>query len=320
MSLALRAPSLFVRSWNDFFHAPLDLRICALVRIGYAALVLVWLAVLYPDLAAFFTDDGLLPLNAAGGLMPGGAWSVLAWLPQDAVWVGAAYGMAVAHALFLLVGLASRINAAAVFVWIVSFCNRNPLIMDGEDAVFRLIGFYLLVMPCGACWSLDAWLARWRMERQEGDAFRSSQSARKGSAWGLRLLQVQMCVIFLSAAICKLQQPEWRDGTAMYYTSRLSDYFGRFPTPDFLWQSPELVALLTWSVIAVELVIPLAIWWRPARLPALAAFHLANEYAMHLFLFHWIMLVGWASFLTGRDLEWMGCLFRARRNGPLQPS
>jgi hypothetical protein len=114
-----------------------------------------------------------------------------------------------------------------------------------------------------------------------------------------------MCVIFLSAACCKLQSPAWRDGTAIYYVARLDDYFGRFPTPDLLWQTPWIVALITWGTIAIELLVPLAIWWRPARLWALLAallFHLANEYTMHLFLFHWIMLAGWASFLTGDDL------------------
>lgn len=92
----------------------------------------------------------------------------------------------------------------------------------------------------------------------------------------------------------------------MYYVSHLTDYFGRFPTPDFFWQTPSVVRLITWGVIAAELLIPLLIWWRGARLWALAAallFHLTSEYSMFLFLFHWIMLVGWASFLTGDDLD-----------------
>jgi hypothetical protein len=35
--------------WNEFFHGPQDVRVCAAVRIAYAAVLVVNLAVLYPD-------------------------------------------------------------------------------------------------------------------------------------------------------------------------------------------------------------------------------------------------------------------------------
>ena len=298
-----RFPSRLAAAWNDFFHGPLDRRVCAVVRIGFAALVLVWLAVLYPDLARWFGRDGVLPPTVSAKVMPGGAWTVLTLLPRGDGWLHAAWGVAVAQALLLLVGLGSRFNALGVFVWVVSFVHRNGLILDSEDTVFRLVGFYLILMPCGACWSVDAWL---RARRGIIHDRASLSTICRGPAWGLRLLQLQMSVIFLSAGLCKLQSAAWRDGTAMYYVARLDDYFGRFPTPDFLWQTPWVVGLITWSVIAAELTIPLLLWWRKTRRWALAvavAFHLANEYSMHLFLFHWIMLVGWASFLTGDDLS-----------------
>ncbi|HUE73673.1 MAG TPA: HTTM domain-containing protein [Pirellulaceae bacterium] len=292
-----------VSAWNRFFHADVDLRACAVVRIGYAALVLVWLAVLYPDLSTWYGEEGVLPLATAEKTMPGGAWTLLAIFPKSLAWLYAAYAMAIVHALLLLAGFASRLNAAALWVWIVSFCHRNEVILDAEDTVFRLIGFFLVLMPAGAGWRLRIGDCGLRI---------ASSPIRNGSpAWALRLLQIQMCVIFLSAAAAKLESAEWRDGTAMFYVSRLTDYFGRFPAPDFLWQTPWCVRTITWGVIAAELAIPVLIWLPPARRWALAAavaFHLANEYTMHLFLFHWIMLVGWASFLTGDDLDAIGRL------------
>jgi hypothetical protein len=302
MTALRHVPARLAAAWNGFFHVPLDLRVCALVRISYAALVLIWLAILYPDLAAWFSEEGVLPLTVAKKVMPGGAWTVLALLPRGDVWLTSAWVIAVVQALLLLVGFGSRLNAAGVFVWVVSFAHRNGLILDSEDTVFRLIGFYLILIPCGACWSVDAWLR----SRHAPRAVPSDGTRSVPPTWGLRLLQIQMCVIFLSAALCKLQSAAWRDGTAMYYVARLDDYFGRFPTPDVLWDTSWIVGLITWGTIIVELIVPLAIWWRPARLAALAAalaFHLVNEYTMHLFLFHWIMLVGWMSFLTGDDLN-----------------
>jgi uncharacterized membrane protein YphA (DoxX/SURF4 family) len=293
-------------AWDEFFFAPQDLRTCALIRMGYAALVLIWLAVLWPDLSRWYAADGLLPAHAAERIAPPGSWSLLQHLPPGPAWLYGAWLLATAHGAMLLVGFGSRLNAAAVFVWIVSFCHRNEVILDSEDSVMRLVGFYLVLMPCGGRWSLDALLRRRHTPRAALVGGIPSVPAARSAAWGLRLLQIQMCIIFLSAGLSKLFSPQWQDGTAMYYVARLTDYFGRFPTPDFFWETPWVVRLITWSVIAAELAIPLLIWWKPARLWALAAvllFHLANEYTMHLFLFHWIMLVGWASFLTGDDLD-----------------
>ena len=39
------------------------------------------------------------------------------------------------------------------------------------------------------------------------------------------MLQIQMAVIYFSAAILKFQGDAWFEGTAMYYVSRLDDYF-----------------------------------------------------------------------------------------------
>lgn len=303
-------------AWNRFFHAPLDLRVCAFVRIAYAVLVLIWLAILLPHLTQWYGNDGLLPLVAARKVLPPYQWSLLEWLPQDDFALYAAYTAAIVQTLLLLVGCFSRLNAACVFVWVFSFANRNYLILDSEDAAFRLVGFFLILMPCGACWSVDSWL-RTRGGLPAGPGHVASPP--RGPAWGLRLLQIQMCVIFLSAGLSKLEAPQWRDGTAMYYVSRLDDYFGRFPTPDFLWQTPWIVRGMTWGVIAIELVIPVVIWWRPARrwaLAALLAFHMANEYAMYLFLFHWIMLVGWSAFLTGDDVDLVSRFLGRRRLAP----
>jgi hypothetical protein len=181
-------------------------------------------------------------------------------------------------------------------------------IIEGEDFVFRLIALYLILMPCGGAWSLDAWIMRWR---RGGDA--SPNYLRP--AWGLRLLQIQMAVIFLSAGLYKLGTEAWFDGTAMYYVSRLDDYFGRFPVPTWIFDSPWAVALLTWSVVAGELLIPVFIWFRETRRIALIAavlFHLGNEWTMHLFLFHWVMLAGWISFVQPGDFRW-------RRTPNLEP-
>jgi hypothetical protein len=298
--------------WNDFFHRPLDTRIAAIVRIAYAAVLLVNLLVLLPDLALWFTDQGVLPTTVSRELRRGWDWSLLWHVPGTIGAVRICFFVFLLQAALLLVGLFSRLNAACVLAWLISFQNRNAQILDGEDSVFIVIALCLALMPCGHCWSIDrhvrGWLCRLRgSEPAADDCLRP--------AWGLRLLQFEMALILISAGLWKLAGEPWLDGTALYYVARLEDFFPRFPTPAWLFDNPWQVAAMTWSVLALELLAPLLIWFRETRrwtLLIVILFHLANEYTMNLFLFHWVMLVGWLSFVTPDDWAWIA---RGKREG-----
>jgi uncharacterized membrane protein YphA (DoxX/SURF4 family) len=165
--------------------------------------------------------------------------------------------------------------------------------------VLRLLSFFLIFMPLAEVWSVDAWL--------EGRGKKAEQPYQsQSSPWALRLLQCFMVLVMLATGLWKLAGEPWRDGTALYYVARIDDLFGRFPVPHYLFDTPWTVRAMTWSVLYVELAIPFLIWIPKARrfsLLVLLAFHLSNEWAMHLFLFHWIMLCGWMSFLKKEDLD-----------------
>jgi uncharacterized membrane protein YphA (DoxX/SURF4 family) len=304
--------------WQRFFHAPIDARRLALVRIGFAVVMLVNFSVLYPDLETWYGEQGLYPSEAAESHALPQQWTLLRWIsptnPAAESWLHGLFWLTIASAAMLLVGFLSQLNALVLFVMLVSWQNRNPVILDGEDTVMRLVGFYLLLMRSGRAWSVDSWLARTILRRP-------TDVCPLAPAWPLRLLQLQMVVIFIAAALYKLGGLSWIDGTALSYVCRLNDTFGRFPVPDFVFETPLLVRLMTWSVIAVELIAPLFLWFKETRRSALlliVLFHLANEYTMSLFLFHWIMLVGWTSFLTSYDLPFS--LLSSRRDKSPQPA
>jgi hypothetical protein len=308
------------RCWQAFFHVPCDARVCAAIRITYATLVLIHLGVLYLDLDLWFTESGVLPLESAQKVASPYSWSLLTMLPGTSQVVHACFWVAVAHAVFLLIGLLPRLNAFGLFLWIASFQVRNDIINDGEDCLMRLMGFFLIWLPSGKCWSANAVVARWwnvgwlRVAKRTasaaqpwsaGDAH-SHPSACFAPGWPLRLLQIEMAAMFFSSALMKLAGEAWLDGTALYYVSRLDDFFGRFPVPAWLFDSPWSVALITWSVVTVEISIPILIWFRETRrlcLVLLLAFHLCNEWTMNLFLFHWLMLCGWMAFVTPEDVS-----------------
>ena len=305
LKLALRSAA---DCWHAFFHAPSDARVCALVRITFAVLVLVNLAVLYPDLDHWFTAGGVLPAEASRETASPYHWSLLWLLPDTPAAVHTCFWIAITSTVLLGLGLFPRLNALALFLWLISFQVRNTQITDGEDDVFKMIAFCLIWMPSGHCWSLDALIRRWRQLEHEPlptaiDHFAATP------AWGLRLLQIEIAFVLFSAGTIKLEGEPWLHGTALYYVARLDDYFGRLPIPDWPFDTPGVIALLTWSVLAVELSVPILIWFRETRracLLALLLFHLGNEWTMNLFLFHWIMLCGWLAFVTADDLNLLG--------------
>ncbi len=204
--------------------------------------------------------------------------------------------------MVLIFGAWSRINAVCVLAWLISFQHRNPIICDSEDIVSRLIGWYVVLMPTNLAWSVDAWRRR--------PALATPVMA---PAWGLRLLQLQMSAIFLGAAWQKLGGDPWRDGTAMFYVTQLDDYFGRTPLPEWFHETPWIMKGMTWSSIAIEIIVPIGVWFRQTRVPMLLlalAFHLSTDLMMHLFLFHWLMLVGWSAFVLPQDFAWLGRILR----------
>ncbi|MFN0021826.1 MAG: HTTM domain-containing protein [Pirellulaceae bacterium] len=299
-----------IAAWNRFFHEPSDPRIPALIRMGVAGLLLVNLIAWFPYLEMWFGDTGVLPGDVWRNpdeqtSVLARQWSLLAMVPRGHFALQACFWIFALQSVCLLCGFASRFSAASVFVWLVSFQNRNQLILDGEDDVLRLISFFLIFMPLAEVWSVDAWLRRRSSKVKSGDATEPTYQSHC-SPWAQRMLQYVMVLVMLATGLWKLSGEHWRDGTALYYVARIDDLFGRFPVPHYLFDTPWTVRAMTWCVLYVELAIPFLIWVPKARrfaLFVLLGFHLSNEWAMHLFLFHWIMLCGWMSFLKKEDLD-----------------
>lgn len=280
-----------IARWNAFWFADRDPRLASVLRIGYGALLLVNLAVWAPDLRLWFTESGLLPAAAAREIVNEHAPTILGWVASDA-WPIACYVALVVAAALLTIGWRTRAAAIAVFLGLTWFQNRNYAIVDGEDTLFRLFAFYLALCPAGWAFSLDA--------------RRRDPAAAPPVPWALRLFQIQIAVVYLSSAIEKSTGADWTSGHALYYVARLDDSFGKLPVPSALFASLTATKLMTWAVLAVEWTLPILLWLRPTRRWAIVfaiGFHLAIEYTMNLFLFHWLMILGILAFSEFAELR-----------------
>lgn len=283
-----------VTIWDRFLFRSCDPRIVPLIRIGFALLLLIQLSIFWIDAHYWFTDAGVLRTDTAKGMLSETDWSLLYILPSTIEAVRLCLGIMMLHVILLLVGFYSRFQATAIFIWLVSFQNRNPIIMDGEDTVFRIFAFILIWLP------LDHYYAL-----RSTSITKSPVSLDYSSAWALRLMQVQMTALYASTFLSKLQGNTWHDGSALWYVSRMTDNYGRF-IPASLFDIYAVSAVATWGTLFIEAALPIALWIRPLRKWAILAgfaLHLGIEISMNLFLFQWIMMLGLLSFVVPREWE-----------------
>ncbi len=206
------------------------------------------------------------------------AWWIRAlrsWQEDEALLLFA-MGLWIGSTSFLLLGCGTRLAAIATWVLSMSFANANPNLDNAGDTIRAIVLFYLMMCPCGAVWSVDAFLRRLvRRQPQSGPVF--------VHPWPIRLLFVQMIFIYFMNGLYKLMGPNWLDGTSLHYVlgdvvlTRFSPFMLEIPS----WLSRGM----TWSVLAWEVSFPLLVLWKWSRRAALimgVLFHLGIFATMEL--------------------------------------
>ena len=284
-----------VRSWNAFFFTPQSPTPVALYRIIYGLLVIADLALLHGDWLTWFGANGLVRVDTLRKLAPRIDLDLI-WIPlYYDVWIQAFYWVFLLFAVFLTVGFLSRFSSVVVYVFLNAIIRRDFYITNGGDFLLRFMGFFLMFAPSGAAMSIDRLLRIWRgkegLERQTC------------WPWAQRMLQIQAALVYLSAFCWKTLGSDWRDGTALYYTTRIVQ-FQRFPMPTL--ENGILLRLATWSALFIELAVGALVWVRKLRYWILllgVCLHLSIEYSMNLPLFQWIIMAGYVTFIDPADLS-----------------
>jgi hypothetical protein len=275
-----------VDAWTRFWFDPVETSTFVLFRLAFGLVAVGYTISLAPALFAFYSDDGILPSQPTykGTL----AWGLLGWFPSDAA-VLLFYFLLLIAAIALLVGFQTRVAALVFFVCLISFGRRNPWVLNSGDLLVQVLAFYMLFMPAGLAVSVDRWL---REPRGIWD-FPSR------AIWPLRLVQVQVSILYIAAVWAKVRGVTWNDGTAVSYAFRIED-ISRFPVPDFVTDSLVIANLLTFGTLAVELSIGILVWNRVLRPWVLllgVGLHLGIDYAVRVGFFSYAVLVAYVAFV-----------------------
>lgn len=287
--------------WNRFFYQPQSPAPLAVYRILLGCLLLANGLLLAPDLYTILGERGMMSaatLHAYSGTR----FNLLLVLPQQNGWLLGVFVLYLAAALLLTVGLWSRASAALVFITLASMQQRNPLVLHSGDTFLRVVSFLFIFAPIGAMYSVDHWLATRR-----GVAVASKPCL---SPWAQRLIQYQFTLVYLAGVMWKLQGHTWVDGTALYYTSRLEEFW-RFPVP-YLYQHMWSIKLLTWYALFVEFALATAIWVADFRYYVITMgilLHLGIEYSMNIPIFELTMIATLVTFVdpphVEKAVEWL---------------
>jgi hypothetical protein len=278
-------------AWTAFFHTPEPPLTIALFRILFGLVTLASALLYVPHASLWLGHAGTLSHERWEAIYGGALFSLFRWLPPGRGSIRAIFAVHLSAAICLVLGLATPLSAAIVFVTLTSIHHRHPEVTHGGDSLMRMMSFLLIFSPAGDAWSLDAILA-------------GASAPAPSSPWVLRLLQLQISFVYFQSFVAKLEGETWRQGTAVYWVWMVSDY-RRWPVPvafRTLWWS----RLATWSTLAIEFALGPLVWIRELRYPLVAAaavFHLGLEVLMNLQLFGAIMLAGLATFISPYDLE-----------------
>ncbi len=241
----------------------------------------------------FFAPDGYVPLSLAPSL---GKYTV-SWLHlfnyealSGLPFLYAGYLLMLVAAGFLVIGKYEKYAAPVAYILLLSFLGRNPALSYGGTDVlqFLLLAVVLLSLP----------------------------GKKQAEKWPIVLVQFQFAVLYLSAAISKMQVPEWFNGTKMFFG--MSDPTFSYINPNFLLSVPALLAFITWYGFMSEIGFTFLIWSKGTRRFALAMvvlLHVGIALTMNVHLFSEVMLLGFTALLTESESTWLLERLRAAKTG-----
>ncbi len=242
-------------AWCAFWFTPSPAYTLGLVRMVFGAVVVVWALAMLPDLYRVLGEQGVAPEYPR----PDYQWSVFEIWPGDtALLIG--WVLLLVSATALIVGWHARFAAVVVFVLVQSFVRRGVYIVNAGDSIITIVALILALCSCGAALSLD--------QRRRTGSFWSAQTR---APWPIRLMQVQLSMIYLVTVQAKLAGKSWADGSAVFYAWRTDGRWALLPAPEWLATNAILVNAVTWGTLVIELAIAILVWNRRWRFWVLAA-------------------------------------------------
>ncbi len=246
-----------VTRWNKFWFKESSGRPEALFRIAFSTILLFDILGFRDRLDFFFSNQELHIPSILDPLYSSFTIHIL-------------YVFWIFTLLFLIAGFFTRISAVLNLFFVIYFIGcRHEVISHATDWIMQPMAFYLALMESGARLSLDK-----KYRRNPQKSF---------SVWPVRLAQIHLAVMYFTAGLFKIIDPEWINGHALRETlmNPILSYF------DFGWLEPHkfLLVFINYAIIAWELTFPAQLIFKKIRRRALiiaVIFHVLIAFAIRV--------------------------------------
>lgn len=312
---------------------PLSLYATAVLRIGYGLLYLGFLLREFPHRDEIWGPGSPWTPELAAELYDQTGWASILALSDSRTYFELCYALAVVVSALFALGWRTRAMSVLFALLVASFHSRSIFMTDGGDNLILLMAFYLVLTACGRRWSLDA-----RRAARHGAAGDGRTTAPTGQLrWarttlvtvlhncGLIVIAVQVCFLYGSAGLYKVQGGTWGGGTALHYVLNL-DLFRPWPAlSQIADEQTVLLAITGYATVLLQVAFPFVLFGRLKYpvLTMLLGMHIGIAVLMGLPLFSGAMIVADLIFLPDRFYLALGHLCRrlARREPrPTSPS
>lgn len=288
-------------TWNRFWFTPALPHTLALLRILAGGMLfythLVWTLALDDFLGptSFITSDVSRALHRDNVV-----WSYL-WYIDSPLALRITHFVGLAVFALLTLGCWTRVMSVLACIMTLSYCHRLNGALFGLDQVNAMMAMYLMLGPSGAVYSLDRWRA---LRRGAAPSVRATISANIA----IRLMQTQLCIIYLFGGIGKLRGEMWWDGSAVWYAFASYEY----QSLDMTWLAnwPWVIALMAHVTVFWETFYFALVWNRLSRPLALllaVCVHGGIALCLGMVTFGTAMIIANASFLPPERVRtWLG--------------
>ncbi|MCX4408707.1 MULTISPECIES: HTTM domain-containing protein [unclassified Streptomyces] len=306
---------------------PISLYAAAVLRIGYGFLYLAFLLREFPHRNEIWGPGSPWTPALAKQLFDQTGWASILTLSDSRAYFEVCYTAALVTSALFMLGWRTRAVSVLFAVVVTSFHARAIYMTDGGDTLILLMALYLVVTACGRRWSLDARRTRLRasagktvrlpLDQASGELRRHLRDARLTVITvlhncGMLVIAAQVCFLYGSAGLYKVQGASWGNGTALHYALNL-DVFQPWPELSALADEHDvLIAITCYLTVLLQVAFPFVLFGRLKYLvlTMLLGMHVGVVVFLGLPLFSGAMIVADAVFLPDRFYRYLGQLWR----------
>ena len=286
-------PATLYQGVKNFFFAEETPYGMALVRMFLTSAALIPMIRRFGRVRELFSADGA-PQQMSEIF---GQGAVLPELP--AAFAAALYGVMLFALICGVLGFCTRM---AFFIGAPLYFYFNMLDAVSTMTKYSVIATHVLVIlslsHCGAVWSIDAILRRWK----EGPE--ASTVPPRFPVWPARLIQALFCFVYFGAAITKIQTQAFFSGEQMRYWM-LSNWNYHNPIGEVLATWTPILLACGYITVVWEITFPFLAWRPLGRFFALGVgilFHIMSWITLGLYVFPLICISSYMAFLMERDI------------------